>query len=228
MKTKRILAAILACSMAFGMSVNALAADLDGTADGTIPGEGTVTPAVIKVSVPTSLNFVIDPYNLDGKGQVVPSVGLIQNLSNVDVDLVVSACTGAPVANSGAKIATALPTATTTNNDAYLAVRTILCKSTDTALKIPLLDTTTNKFKAASATVAGDVLATTAGGGKGMLLASLEKAVGANPSAGVDDKGVIQIGVVGAVATAPTTPWKAADTLKVDLTFKIVPKLPTP
>lgn len=230
MKTKRILAAILACSMAFGMSVNALAAgELDGTVDGALSGNATVKPATIKVSTPTNLAFSIDPYNLKGKGQVSPSATTkITNLSNVPVDLVVSSCKATP--EGEAVIATGVPAATITTKSAYLIVRTAPTTTGATASAIKLLGTSTeDRFKAATATAVGDVAATATGAGKGLLLANLVAADYTDPDAPVakDTTGVVEIGVVGAVATAPATPWKTTDKVKVDLSFRVVPKMPT-
>lgn len=230
MKTKRILAAILACSMAFGMSVNALAAgELDGTVDGALSGNATVKPATIKVSTPSNLAFSIDPYNLNSKGQVSPSaVTKISNLSNVPVDLVVSSCKATP--EGEAVIATGVPAATITTKSAYLLVRSAPTTTAATVSAIKILGTgLDDKFKAATATVAGDIAATAAGAGKGLLLANLVAADCTDPLAPVakDNTGVVEIGVVGAVATAPTIPWKTADKVKVDLSFRVVPKMPT-
>lgn len=109
---KKILALVLAATMAFGASMTVLADDstLEDssslTAGQEVTGDATVELPTLKVTVPTTTAIVINPYkisytnetdsSLTGNSQIISAEQTIKNESNVAVAVNVSSLTGTP------------------------------------------------------------------------------------------------------------------------------------
>ena len=70
------------------------------TIDGGVEGKSVVSEAEfklpeIKVTLPTTHGFIVNPYNLENAGQIVSSTATIKNESNVAVDVYLKSATAA-------------------------------------------------------------------------------------------------------------------------------------
>jgi hypothetical protein len=62
----------------------------DGSPPEDVPGDGLPEDGVLHVTVPRTLDFVIDPFEIDGKGQIYSEAGIIENRGDTDVLLTFS------------------------------------------------------------------------------------------------------------------------------------------
>jgi len=81
---KKFISALLVSAL-IAAPVTAFAADVTKVGDSTIAFTTTVTNPVYKVFIPAATPFVLDPFNLNGRGQVSSPDFCIVNRSNVDV-----------------------------------------------------------------------------------------------------------------------------------------------
>ena len=84
---RRVVSAMLAAMMMFTVATPVLAADVvdgqENNTGGDIDVSATVEPPVYKISVPTSLDFYIDPFQQLAAGQITSDDFVIINKSNV-------------------------------------------------------------------------------------------------------------------------------------------------
>lgn len=103
---KKLLALVLAGIMTFGASMTTFAADAsvtDSTTETAVTGTGLVNLPTIKITVPTTFNIVLNPYQIayevDGetyKTQIVTVPQLITNESDVAVAVNIKEFTATP------------------------------------------------------------------------------------------------------------------------------------
>ncbi|MBD5464945.1 MAG: hypothetical protein HDR22_03870 [Lachnospiraceae bacterium] len=222
MMKKRLLALTLATTLALGSTMMVSAADttIDDAAAAAagqeVEGSSTVTVPTIKVTVPTTADFVINPYQteytgedgLKGNSQIISAEQTITNESSVAVAVNVSELTAKGV-SEGITIVTTAPTAKTTEKAAFLYLEVTDKEAFETGYKkaenqvvIPLAG---EKVKAASK----DAIVTLAEGSVAATTAKYKigGSVVANPTA------------------AETTPWAATDAIGVSFKFTFTPQV---
>lgn len=222
MMKKRLLALTLATTLALGSTMMVSAADttIDDAAAAAagqeVEGSSTVTVPTIKVTVPTTADFVINPYQteytgedgLQGNSQIISAEQTITNESSVAVAVNVSELTAKGV-SEGITIVTTAPTAKTTEKAAFLYLEVTDKEAFETGYKkaenqvvIPLAG---EKVKAASK----DAIVTLAEGSVAATTAKYKigGSVVANPTA------------------AETTPWAATDAIGVSFKFTFTPQV---
>ncbi len=235
MMKKRLLALTLATTLALGSTMMVSAADTeisDATAAAAgqeVEGSSTVTVPTIKVTVPTTADFVINPYQLSynedgltGNSQIISAEQTITNESSVAVAVNVSELTAKGVSD-GITIVTTAPTAKTTDKAAFLYLEVTDkvdgegkgtfetgYKKAENQVVIPLAveADAANKVKEVKA-ASKDAIVTLAKGS--------ETATKANYKIG---------GSVVANPTAEgTTPWTSTDAIGVSFKFTFTPQV---
>lgn len=221
MMKKKLLALTLATTLALGSTMMVSAADeVIGDAAGAaagqeVTGDSTVTVPTIKVTVPTTADFVINPYKLSydsgsgltGNSQIISAEQTIKNESSVAVAVNVSDLTAKDV-SEGITIVTTAPTAKTTDKAAFLYLEVTDQTFADNYTKaanqvvIPLAG---EKVKAASK----DAIVTLAKGDEAATTAKYK--------------------IGGSVVANPTaegmTPWATTDAIGVSFKFTFTPQI---
>lgn len=130
---KRIMSLVLALGLMTSASsiFAADVTDLAGLAEAEVVVSGSVTLPTIKVTLPTSATFKIDPFNVAGEGQIASTEFKVINESDVAVDVVLNEYkVNIDAATSKVVLATT-PTisATSVKNDVFLRIEA--AKGTD-------------------------------------------------------------------------------------------------
>ena len=233
---KKLIALVLAGAMTFGASMTAFAAegdttvvDNDTTAEAEVTGEATVKTPVIKVSVPTEMTIVLNPYQLayevkEGEGddakvvatyktQIVSIPQEIKSESDVALAVNVSQLKATP--ESGVEV---LPKAVgkATNKAVYLYLEVV-------------------KGAADKAKFTGSGLVPTTDGASKNAVITLDAATKGTDGAAVPSVASFKVGgdmVVNPVkANTDTTkepvsdPWTDSDTVTVSFKFTFTPQM---
>lgn len=90
MKLKGFLATLMATTMVLGGTIGVSADPItapneSGAYTQKVTGNSTITVPTIKITVPTDLSLTVDPYNIDGEGQINSEDRFIKNDSNVKI-----------------------------------------------------------------------------------------------------------------------------------------------
>lgn len=89
---KRITSLVLAMGVMVGTSsvFATPITDLETLSNISVDVKGTVTLPIIKVTLPTTATFKIDPYNTAGKGQIASTEFKVINESDVAIDVILN------------------------------------------------------------------------------------------------------------------------------------------
>lgn len=214
----KILASVLAVTMAMGMSMTAFAADTAITApDGTsgiygaeLTGDSIVKVPTIKITVPSALSQVaINPYKMkytvDSKeytDQIVFAEQTIKNESDVAVSVNIAELKAGIESGSDAVIATAAPTEKTTTKSVfmYLELKDKAGTYKDAYKSSEQTQLLVGGTKASAKTDMIELAATT---------------------------GEANFKLAGAVATRPAKDWTDKDKITVSLKFTFTPQTVT-
>ncbi|MBD5545540.1 MAG: hypothetical protein HDR01_15175 [Lachnospiraceae bacterium] len=218
MMKKRLLALTLAATLALGSTMMVSAADLEDAAAAAtgqeVEGSSTVTVPTIKVTVPTTADFVINPYQTEysedgliGNSQIISAEQTITNESAVAVAVNVSDLTAKDV-TEGITIVTTAPTAKTTDKAAFLYLEVTdqtFAESYTKAANQVVIPLAGEKVKAASK----DAIVTLAKGDETATTAKYKigGSVVANPTA------------------EGTTPWATTDSIGVSFKLTFTPQI---
>lgn len=236
MMKKRLLALTLATTLALGSTMMVSAADttIDDAAAAAagqeVEGSSTVTVPTIKVTVPTTADFVINPYQteytgedgLKGNSQIISAEQTITNESSVAVAVNVSELTAKGVSD-GITIVTTEPTAKTTEKAAFLYLE--VTDKVDEAGKAAF---ETGYKKAANQVVVPlAVEADPVNKVKEVKAASKDAIVTLEKGSETATKASYKIGgsVVANPTAAETTPWAATDAIGVSFKFTFTPQV---
>lgn len=224
MKSVRaLLAAILAASAISATGVTAFAAATTITApstptqsdvssdSATVVATGTTQAPVISVNVPTSMTYILNPYQITGKQQILAPNFTIENKSDVPLKVMVSDCKTS-TAPADVKLITKEPTATSKEKEAYIYLRATVGDAVGT-----------EKFTAASATKAGDIVVATADMKAPVLLAALTAGDGAASKDGGKATATFQ----GKLSAPEEKLWAASDKFDITVTYKFIPQMNT-
>lgn len=221
---RNILAMILAASAISATGVTAFAAATTvstpsasqedvSSMEATLNATGTTQAPVIAVNVPTSMDYILNPYQITGKPQVLAPEFTIENKSDVPINVMVSDCKPAAALPSGVSLVSKAPTEKSTAKEAYIYLRATVGTTVDQKAA----------YTKASATTAGDVLVSGEALAAPVLLASLKAGDGAAAADGGTAKGSF----LGTLSTPKEDPWVAADKFDVSVVYKFVPQLNT-
>lgn len=220
MKTRRLLALVLAATMVMGLSVTASAsATLDGTKmEQEVTVTQTTTVPIISITVPTTAAINLNPYKLDvqvgtqatdlSTQQVISEPMKVKNGSNVPIIVSYTAKLEVPQ-SSKIVLATSAPAATVTTKSAYIFAK---AAKVDAEANVPAKG-------AAIAYDKNDCLVLTAKEQTKSAAFTLPK-VGGTSESPVYSFGYVAFG--GSLATKPTEAWAATDTVNVTLKFSFV------
>lgn len=223
MKSVRaLLAAILAASAISATGVTAFAAattitapstptQSDVSSDTTVVATGTTQAPVISVNVPTSMNYILNPYQITGKQQILAPNFTIENKSDVPLKVMVSNCKTS-TEPTDVKLITKEPTATSKEKEAYIYLRATVGDAVGT-----------EKFTAASATKAGDIVVATGDMKAPVLLAALTAGDGAASKDGGKATATFQ----GKLSAPEDKLWAASDKFDITVTYKFIPQMNT-
>lgn len=232
--SKKLMAIIAAGTLIIGSTAGVFAADqttndFDTAATATysantvqsasLDADSVVTTPTICVEVPTASGFIINPYKLEAsikteksKNQIISVKQLVTNKSDVMIGIS-AAATGTP--DGSATLATASAVKQTTNS-VYLYLDQEV-QSSDGAKSFTT--TATAAPKEITKSTLGAYAATT-----DVLISSSEKKSATMYLPAKDATTyALAFQFSGDAATNPITPWTAADTVNVDLTYTFAP-----
>ena len=232
---KRLFALFMACVMTMALAVTAFAAADDGSVTGGADGfdanvEATVTPKdpIIKVTVPTTVDVFLNPYNLkvdvseDGDGSETssdPVVTVTQFLiSESNVALAVSATVSGVVdVDSGLKLVDTAPTTYDEDKNAYLYLQVVAAGAYDSGESKFAAPSDWGTFNMSTNPVVGTEEVTVEN------MYTIPAAEFETDLTTVKTPTAAAFRLFGAVAPSPTTPWTAADSVTVTIVFTFTP-----
>lgn len=206
---KKVLSVVLALVLVIAIAAPAFATSSANTATATFTG--TTEAPIIKLNVPKTGTFKINPYQMavavgedESQDQIISTPVPIVNESNIALDVNFSLT--ATVAGN-AKLVTEIPE-DDTKNDVHLQMKfeTVTGQADPADLAFSTTGNTVKTIDVA-AKVAADP------DNKQTLAAKAE-------TRGTD---TLLVGFTGEAATAPTTPWSTKDTVTVAVAFTFAP-----
>lgn len=232
---KKILSFVLASAMLVGSALTVSAADLTDAATlgagQEIEGSGEVSIPTLKVTVPTTLNFVVNPFQIEvkddsdavlGKTQIISAPQEIVNGSDVAVAVNVKELTTKDV-GEGIIIETAALTTKNTGKSAFLYLE-VVEGAADTAT-----------FASSYNKSAGQVIIPNSEAkdakGKDIAKASKDAVVTLQAGSVTETKAAFKLG--GQVVANPVdadgnaAPWTTSDTFKIAFKFTFTPQIVT-
>lgn len=224
MNAKRILATGLVCAMA--LSTAAFAVDTDVTAPDSTTGlysssteiTGKIETPIIKVTVPSTGEVVVNPYKMSVTvdqakvtDQIISAPQFIKNSSNVAISVDAS-ITGTIGTDSKAVFGTAAPDAKTTTNTVFMYLEVM---NAENGTDAPTWATTFDKAKHAVAAK-----------GKAAVIknvVTLEAATYTDDAVDTGSETFAAFHLAGAVAPTPAKPWGDKDTVGATVAFTFTP-----
>lgn len=231
---KKLLVCTLAMAIVLGSSFSTFAAGTINTPElaasgASVEGDASIKTPTIDITVPTELDFTINPYKLTFEPDPVGAAGVTSDaviycaeqeiVSNSDVDVAVNVTDLKAELGEGISMATKAIDAKTTTKSIYLTMDVSAAGVAATPIVIPGATTDAmSKLKAAekSAVVTMKANDTSSASDDTKAVVTLSGGVVANPTK-TDSTTKKQV----------SDPWKSTDTVKVSVKFTFTPQVKT-